>query len=128
MCQGVLGVALCVLRLCLLGARVCVVFLPLARGGTLCAVCQWVLGVTLCVLCLCVLGVTLRVLRLCLLGARVGVVCILLARGGTLCAVYQRVLGVISSHRFLRNLWSHKRCSVTGCPQRQVKFWTCPLV
>ena len=49
------------LRLCLLGARVCVVFLLLARGGTLCAVCQWVLGVTLCVLCLCVLGVTLCV-------------------------------------------------------------------
>ena len=54
------------LRLCLLGARVCVVFLLLARGGTLCAVCQ-LLGVALCVLCLCVLGVTLCVLRLCLL-------------------------------------------------------------
>ena len=63
------------LRLCLLGARVCVVCILLARGGTLCAVGQWALGVTLCVLCLCVLG------------ARVCVVRLLLARGGTLCVV-----------------------------------------
>ena len=44
-----LQVTLCVLRLCVLGARVWVVFLFLARGGTLCAVYQWVLGVQLCV-------------------------------------------------------------------------------
>ena len=51
----------------MLVARVCVVFLLLASGGTLCAVCQWVLGTILRVLCLCVLGMTLCVLRLCLL-------------------------------------------------------------
>ena len=77
-CQ-LLGAALCVLRLCLLGAKGCVVFLILAKGGTLRAVCQ-------------LLGVALCVLRLCLLGARVCEVFRLLASGGTLCAVCQWVL------------------------------------
>jgi hypothetical protein len=61
--HGVMPVGARPLRLAqmrlLLGARVCVVFLLLAREWTRCAVCQWVLGVTLCALCLCVLGVTL---------------------------------------------------------------------
>ena len=75
MCPFVLGVTLCVWRLCLLWAIGCAVCILQARGGTLCAVSQWALGVTLCVLCLCVLGA-----RLC--GVR-----LLLARGGTLCVV-----------------------------------------
>ena len=100
------------LCLCVLGARVCVVFLLPARGGTLCAVCQLlevalcvlrlqrVPGASLCVVCpllargetlyaVCqrVLGVTLCVLCLCVLGARLCVVCPLLARAGTLCVV-----------------------------------------
>ena len=70
------------LRLCLLGARVCVVCLLFARGGTLCAVCQWVLGAILCVLCLCVLGVTLCVLRLCLLVLLLGMLLVLLTMPG----------------------------------------------